>query len=319
MKWSKYSLFFNSKNNGWLLYNTASNVFLKVEEDAVDIINQIINSPNEVDYATIPALYFQLRSGGFWVEDGKDEAFYNILKMRRLTANYSTNNLLLTIAPTRTCNFACPYCFEGDRKSVIMSEETENDIINFIKKHRNITSLGIVWYGGEPLIAIDRIKSLNQKIQQLNISYTSQIVTNGYFLDENVVNCLTDLKTKSIQITLDGSKEIHNSRRFLIGGGETFDKIIENIDIVANDTNWNGKVIVRVNVDTTNNEEFVKVFNFLKDRYGEKFGAKIDIYPGFIHDDNDPYASCNYNSVQKGEFILNLAKKLWDKCFANIS
>lgn len=38
--------------------------------------------------------------------------------------------LVLTIAPTQTCNFACTYCYENWRMSGIMDDLTEEAIIN---------------------------------------------------------------------------------------------------------------------------------------------------------------------------------------------
>ena len=38
MKWSKYSILFKSKRNGWLLFHSASRSFLKVEENEVSVI-----------------------------------------------------------------------------------------------------------------------------------------------------------------------------------------------------------------------------------------------------------------------------------------
>ena len=37
-------------------------------------------------------------------------------------------------------------------------------------------------------------------------------------------------KIREIQVTLDGTKEYHNKRRFLRGGGATFDRIVKGID-----------------------------------------------------------------------------------------
>jgi uncharacterized protein len=54
-------------------------------------------------------------------------------------------------------------------------------------------------------------------------------VTNGYFLEE-YAELLTSGKIREIQVTLDGTGPVHDSRRFLKGGHGTFDKIVRGID-----------------------------------------------------------------------------------------
>ena len=67
MKWSRYNLLFESERNGWLLYNSASNSFLQVSEEAAAVIRKIEDDPDGTDYSAAPELYFHLRNGGFLV------------------------------------------------------------------------------------------------------------------------------------------------------------------------------------------------------------------------------------------------------------
>lgn len=309
MRWSRYNLLFESKRNGWLLYNSASNSFLKLGDASVEMVKKIKETPDAMDYSLMPELYFHLRNGGFLVEEGQDDDFFRILKMRRLTSNYAGHTMILTIAPTRACNFACPYCYEGNRTASMMSEETEDKLVEFIKKHKKISRLSIIWYGGEPLLAFQKIKSLNQKISALGKEYSSFIVTNGYLLNDEVVASLDELKTNLIQITLDGSKETHDSRRHLIGGGPTYDRIVENIDRLLA-SSWEGKVHIRVNVDGTNQQEFADVYRFIEGRYPDLFGKRISVYPGFVHGEEvNPDTSCFFDSDEKGQFLEDMHRE----------
>lgn len=309
MRWSRYNLLFQSECNGWLLYNSASNAFLKLTEDAVSVVAKIQENPNGIDYGELPDLYFHLRNGGFLVEDTQDDDFFRILKMRRLASYYAGHNMMLTIAPTRACNFACPYCFEENRTASIMSEETEDKLVRFIEKHKKVTGLSITWYGGEPLLYFHKIKSLNDKIEKLGKTYSSSLITNGYFLTPDVISQLNGMEIKTIQITLDGKKETHDSRRCLIGGGATYDTIVSNIDnLMASD--WTGMLKIRVNVDMTNKEDFADVCQFIKERYPEQFGSKVTVYPGFVHSEAvNPDASCFFDSSDKGQFLVDLYRE----------
>ena len=41
MKWSRYNLLFESERHGWLLYNSASNSFLQVSEEAAAVLRKM--------------------------------------------------------------------------------------------------------------------------------------------------------------------------------------------------------------------------------------------------------------------------------------
>lgn len=309
MRWSRYNLMFQSERNGWLLYNSASNAFLQMEEDTANMVQKIIAAPDAIKYEEIPQLYLHLRNGGFLVEDTQDDDFYRILKMRRITANYAGNTLMLTIAPSRACNFACPYCYEENRTPSLMTEETEEAVIAFIKKHKAVRRLSLVWYGGEPLIVFEKIKRLNKRIEELDLPYSSFIVTNGYLLTQEVIDSLDSLKINRMQITLDGNKDTHDSRRHLIGGGATYDKIVSNIDkLMASD--WKGNLQIRVNVDPSNRTEFADVYRFIQERYPEEFEKRVSVYPGFVHTETaNPDTNCFFDSRDKGQFLLDLYRE----------
>jgi uncharacterized protein len=307
--WSRYNLLFLSERNGWLLYNSASNAFLQLSTEAVEAVERIKENPNAVDYSTMPDLYFHLRNGGFLVGETQDDDFFNILKMRRLTANYAGHVMILTIAQTRACNFACPYCYEGNRTASLMSEETEDKLVEFIKKHKKISTVALTWYGGEPLLAFPHIQRLNSKIEETGKNYVSSMITNGYLLNEEVISQLNTLKIKKIQITLDGKKETHDSRRHLINGGETFDKIVSNIDKLMS-SDWEGTLDVRVNVDPSNKDEFAYVYKFIQERYPDKFDKNVIVYPGFVHSEEvNPDTSCFFDSRDKGQFLVDLYRE----------
>ena len=69
MKWSRYNNLFQSQRNGWLLFNSASRNFLKVENEELEHIQEIARDPEKADYSAMPMLYMQLRTMGFIVED----------------------------------------------------------------------------------------------------------------------------------------------------------------------------------------------------------------------------------------------------------
>lgn len=306
MKWSKYSRFFESKRNGWLLYSSGSNSFLKIEDVQVPVIKQIMEAPEEFDFSKQPNLYITLRSCGFLIEDDHDEQLYQILKMRRLTTNYAGNTLMLTVAITRNCNFDCSYCYEGNRTGKPMSDEVADNLVEFIKGFKT-PNLHITWYGGEPLLAFSKIQEIDQKLKEAGKTYDAGMVTNGYLLTEEVIQHLNPLHIKMIQITLDGNKATHDGRRYLKNGNGTFDKILSNLDLLMA-SDYQGVVQIRVNVDSRNEDEYVDVYQLIKERYEQDFHKRIFVYPGFVKGDEHPDVSCFFDSYDKGEFIAKTMK-----------
>ena len=307
MQWSRYNLLFESKQNGWLLYNTGSNTFVQMSKGTADFIKQVKDNPN-IDFSSNPALFFKLRFGGFLVDDGRDDDFFRIMKMKRSIAAYSPKTLALTIAITRACNFTCTYCYEKDRIASSINDEIENKIVTFIDKHKGFNNIWITWYGGEPLLEFERIKSLTSKVKGLDIKYEAMLVTNGYHLTVDVSSLLSELNINSVQITVDGSREVHDSRRFLIEGMPTYDVIMNNIDSLLW-SNWQGKLKLRVNVDETNSQEFSKFYRFIESKYPDKFDEKVSVYPGFVTDCRSTGHNCHFNFKRKAEFLLDLATR----------
>ncbi|WP_269852015.1 radical SAM protein [Methanosarcina horonobensis] len=127
----------------------------------------------------------------------------------------------------------------------------------------------VTWYGGEPLLAKETVFDLSQKIiaitEEHKVRYSAGMVTNGYFLSEDpdTVQNLKKNRIKFIHVTLDGSREVHDSRRMLKGSnGPTFDRILEGIKLLkASDI----ETYIRVNVDRSNIDNMSRLLEVLKD------------------------------------------------------
>lgn len=170
MIWSKYNYLFISKKNEYLLYNSMTNNFAEIDKEAYEILSNLSPQSQCSEIKELDAeLFEELFDAKYLVES--DEPMLNSLKLNSYLQRFDKNNLSLTIAPTLKCNFSCPYCFEENRKNIHMSDDTEEQLINFIKSYGNINHLSITWYGGEPLLAFDRIKSISKKLKQIERNF----------------------------------------------------------------------------------------------------------------------------------------------------
>jgi len=74
-------------------------------------------------------------------------------------------------------------------------------------------------------------------------------------------------KIREVQVTLDGTAPVHNSRRFLKGGGGTFNKIVKGIDACLKD---NIDVNLRMVIDKENIDNLSDLLNLQLTKAGQK-------------------------------------------------
>lgn len=300
MKWSYYNYFFEGEEK-FFLYNSLSNSFIEFDSRTYHELCGMRKKgiTNTIDQE----LKEQLISAKALVNSDTDEI--NKIKYLTLLKRFNDQVLHLTINPTLDCNFACPYCFEGQHPHIYMTDKVENEIIEYIKKHPRAKFLNITWFGGEPLMAFKNIVSLTNKIKQLELKFSAGIITNGYLLNKHVINQLTSLNIKSIQITIDGLAPNHDSRRCLISGKKTFNTIIENIDLLKN-TSPEINVSVRVNIDEYNKEDFIKLYELFERKSYPNFG----IAPAFVDDVTGCQTNDNlFSEKRRADFLIQLQKE----------
>ena len=298
--WSKYNRLFNHGER-YFLYNSLSNSFGELDKDSYLTISRFINNGNlEVLGKT---LYEQLVKMKALVRNDQDEM--NKIKYLTLLKRNNNEGLILTINPTLACNFACSYCFEKQHQNIFMSDAIENKIVNFISQHENAKLLNVTWFGGEPLLAFNRIVSLTRKMQALGLKYKAGMITNGYLLTEDIAKQLSSLSIDSVQITIDGMASLHDSRRCLKSGQPTFETIIHNIEVLKA-LNPEIKLSVRVNVDNTNDKDFIELYKFFIEKHYHNFTLSLS----FVKD----LSGCHpcdtmYDREQQARFIMKLRRK----------
>ena len=74
--------------------------------------------------------------------------------------------LKMTVCPTMACNFECSYCFQEHRPGK-MSEDVQDEVAALTDRLLAISGaeeLFVMWYGGEPLLALDVIDRLTHLV-----------------------------------------------------------------------------------------------------------------------------------------------------------
>lgn len=266
MQWSRFNHLFRSEQGVSLLYNALSNTLLELDE-AHRRAAERLRDREDGDGAA-PSFRALLAECGVLVEAGQDDRRLLALQQARFARRADTAALSLAICPTLRCNFGCAYCFEGTHKGgTTMSSATVARLLAFVERHEKVRHLAIMWFGGEPLLAFDLIRLITEKIQALDVHFEkATLVTNGYLLDAEKILALNALGITSVQITLDGPQEVHDSRRHLAGGGPTFRRILDNVSSLLSSP-YEGRCDIRVNVDRRNRDRFLEFRAGLMERY----------------------------------------------------
>lgn len=297
--YSRYNYLFEDASR-YFLYNSMSNSFAELDEETYQMLKrQKEGAEVRIDDEGLLERLKKMRA----IVESDDDSYLR-LKYLSMYRRMNTHKLALTINPTLDCNFACPYCFEGHHPKIYMTDEVEDGIIEFVKKHKDATAVDVTWFGGEPLLAFGRMETLSAKLIALGLEYAAGIITNGYLLDADVTSRLGDLKIKAIQVTLDGLADVHDRRRCLKGGGATFATIVDNVKR-THAAHPEIKMNVRVNVDKTNADDFIGIYKMFKTDEDLK---GVTLSPAFVDDIRDTN-KCVLNSKEQYDYVVRLLKE----------
>lgn len=281
---SRYA-FFVREGELCLAYCSRTNALIKISKTLYDFLStQKKEQPIDTEIFD-EAIVQMLEKHKFIIPAGEDDLFVNELHFKMLQSNFDMQHLGLTIAPTTHCNFSCGYCFEPKKHQATMTDERVAQLMEFIKKHEQSNSVSITWYGGEPLLALPIIEKILRQLPSTNKELSGHnIITNGYYFDDKAIALFKEFPLNRIQITLDGNRERHNGIRFNKNDtSNSFDRIVSNMDRILEELP-STFLSVRVNVGTVNQEHFVEVEQFLKQRW-EKY-SNFEVYPGLLRIDN---------------------------------
>lgn len=139
----------------------------------------------------------------------------------------------LFFVPNYSCNFSCSYCYQDEYTNPNQQATPEliTAFFEYVRKELAHRRKYLTIFGGEPLLNSPKQRELISLLvnhsKELGLDYC--VVTNGYYL-EQYIDLLARGRVREIQITLDGTKKIHDQRRFLKGGSPTFEPIVRGID-----------------------------------------------------------------------------------------
>jgi len=169
---------------------------------------------------------------GYLVDHTEEEKQYRAAYLDFIDKQ-EQSEIQIFFVPWYSCNFSCSYCYQDGYTpfNIQLTDQIITAFFSYIDMSFSNRKKYITIFGGEPLLPGNQHKKHIVKILDLATSRELDvaIVTNGYYLRE-YIPILQKHKIREIQVTLDGLADIHNKRRYLSGGGDTFNQIIRGID-----------------------------------------------------------------------------------------
>ncbi len=257
MRWSSYNGFIQINQEYYMIFNNISgHIDLIKREHLQNLTEEVTSYCAERGYLTE-------------MDEKYEEERYEI--MVNESFENSRRNKKHIILLTYDCNLRCKYCYEQNlrkngedwitKKLTIDMVDKIYNVIDYFDKLGDDKSIEIVLFGGEPLLPenIPIVEYILKNGTKRGRKFA--IVTNGTTLDQ-YMDLITTYPVTRVQITIDGTKEIHDRRRFYIDGTGTFDKIISNLKLLA--SHKETKIDIKISIDEENRQNIESLVGYLK-------------------------------------------------------
>lgn len=239
---SRYN-FFHRFDDTVVGINLCNQTLFALDEDKYALLLEHRDCLEKLKEAN-PPFYSVMQKFGVITDSVSDDTFYERALLARRNLIFRDPHYRLTINPTLNCNFSCWYCYETHAAS-LMSEEVMQRTIKCaerIIKRPDIRRFELDWFGGEPLLGYAKImKPVSLAVKELcgreGVEMTSGMTSNGYLINEAMLDFFREVSMQSFQITLDGKMAVHDSIRFTHDRKGSFDRIVHNITLLAKELN----------------------------------------------------------------------------------
>jgi uncharacterized protein len=295
---SLYNFFVDKGDMVWGI-NFRSMALIRLDQERYQQVMRVLDdgAVASPDATSLDGVRADLIRGKFLIPKSLDEI--EILRTKHWSSRFAHNGLTLIIAPTLRCNFACEYCYVDLNANKMKLEDRVKLGKFFDRKLVPGKSASIVWTGGDPSLAMDVVEDLSLRFHDAcarkSCSYNASLITNGYLLHDEMREHLRKSKITALQISLDGSQELHDRSRYLPNGKPTYETILRNVADTCDDF----RVFLRVNVDAANRS---KIPSLLDDLEARGLTSRVYIYYAHVDDVNENSAGYHSNCLSAREY-----------------
>jgi uncharacterized protein len=263
------------------------------------------------------------------LQDDEDDILFNVEPDSIID---DLKDAMLTIELTNECNLSCLYC-TGDHRTTnridFMTDEVADKLVKFIETNYLDRSIVIAFYGGEPLLNFDRLKSIVDQFSKSDFVVKSYgITTNLTIINDDIIDFFNDTNMK-VLVSFDGYKENHDYNRRTKNDEGTYDVIYKNIVILyeglKNKDNFAINCVITPNTNVAlltkyfNNFPYVKkkgeFYENLSFNYVSNISSKLDYINNYSLESISGYQK-NYldmlERVSSGKIIEHVNSEIDD-------
>lgn len=224
-----------SGDGNYLFYSRSRNSVFKIERglaEAILLLQKREQNSYSAELAVKKRIYDELNQIDE-IEIIDDLTFIETHKINRLQLMVSMK-----------CNLSCRYCYaDGGSYGLdlgYMDSRMIQEVFSFIKEMRISSISSILFFGGEPLLAVDAIAEICNGMQQMVSDgimkkipvYT--MVTNGTNYNSQIRDVLLKYQIR-VTVSIDGPQIINDELRIYKDGRGSYEKVADNIKKMQND------------------------------------------------------------------------------------
>lgn len=218
-----------------------------------------------------------------------------------------SNTYALTLNVTQNCNLRCKYCYvkKTNFSSSFMTLDTAIRAVDFILKSKDLESLGISFYGGEPLLNFPviqgTIKYASEEARKIGLPEVKyHLTTNGTLLTDEIIDFLKEYEI-NVMISIDGTAAIHDAVRVTPTGEGTHSLVLDRLQKLMHNS---GRHKVSTSGVVTNRGRLKEAYDYLAQL------SLLDIKLSYVrYLDESEYA---LSDTQKKEYMEDMRKIAWE-------
>ncbi|MGA3244058.1 MAG: radical SAM protein [Bacteroidota bacterium] len=140
----------------------------------------------------------------------------------------------VTLHLTTGCNLNCGYCYAPPVRRQDMTEDIARKSVEYCRKIAPLNA-GIIFFGGEPLMRKDLIRSAISYCHELEKRDGGhshfKVTTNGTLLDEEFLDYCREVRL-SVALSCDGTRDAHDYHRRFPSGAGSFDIVDSKLELL---------------------------------------------------------------------------------------
>jgi uncharacterized protein len=195
-----------------------------------------------------------------------------------------------TLLPSSYCNMGCDYCGQSHRPGGWSHVEREATIRRVVSAAHDpaCESVTVRWFGGEPLANYPAVVEVGSAIAAAldagGKPLVGHMVTNGSLLTrERLRTLVRRCGISTYEITVDGPREVHDTRRLLKDGGKSYERILTTVRAALDDPDLGeARFSLRTNIDRRNANRIDEYLHDLADRGLAHDRVLVNLQP--VHD-----------------------------------